>query len=259
MKFNISHEGVIYATNPDGTVTKYGRIGSDGQLTDAFGRPLAAAGPKAPVRRRPVWGYWLVILLLLLAGGVGTYVFMRQTEEKDSLAAELREARVKAGTDAGMLKSKEQLIEKLQKELEAINRSRFEAEKNLSEIGAQASAVTPLLVSGIEFRNMNRYGKPLGNFGAPLRVSTLRFLQARISYYGLTTGMKTFRVRIVGPEGVMGGGEWSFAAERPVESGASHEFTLSGFGYPDRLWPSGHYRYELWYGKSLIGLRRFTL
>ena len=38
MKFSISHEGVIYATNPDGTVTKYGRIGSDGQLTDAFGR-----------------------------------------------------------------------------------------------------------------------------------------------------------------------------------------------------------------------------
>ncbi len=259
MKFNISHEGVIYATNPDGTVTKYGRIGSDGQLTDAFGRPVTASGVKASARRRPVWGYCLVILLLLLAGGIGTYVFMRQTEEKDSLAAELRDARAKAGTDAGILKNKEQLIEKLQKELETINRSRFEAEKNLNEISAQASAVTPLLVSGIEFRNMNRYGKPLGNFGAQLKLSTLSFLQARISYYGLTTGMKTFRVRIVGPEGVMGGGEWSFVAEHPVESGAGHEFNLSGFGYPDRQWPAGHYRYELWYGKSLIGMRRFTL
>ena len=259
MKFNISHEGVIYATNPDGTVTKYGRIGSDGQLTDAFGRPVTASGVKASARRRPVWGYWLVILLLLLAGGIGTYVFMRQTEEKDSLAAELRDARAKAGTDAGILNNKEQLIEKLQIELETINRSRFEAEKNLNEISAQASAVTPLLVSGIEFRNMNRYGKPLGNFGAQLKLSTLSFLQARISYYGLTTGMKTFRVRIVGPEGVMGGGEWSFVAEHPVESGAGHEFNLSGFGYPDRQWPAGHYRYELWYGKSLIGMRRFTL
>ena len=54
MKFSISHEGVIYATNPDGTVTKYGRIGSDGQLTDAFGRSVTASNQKAPVRRRPV-------------------------------------------------------------------------------------------------------------------------------------------------------------------------------------------------------------
>lgn len=259
MSYNISHEGVIYAANPDGTVTKYGRIGADGQLADTYGRPLVPGGSAPAPRRRPVWGYWLVILLLLMAGGVGGYAFMCQTSEKEQLEDTLKEARRKAGADAGVLQQKQQLIEKLQKELQTVNRSRFEAERNLSEISEQASAVTPLLVTGIEFRNMNSSGRPLSNFGAALSRSSLQFLQARVSYYGLATGIRAFRVRIVGPDGVLGGGEWSFEAQRPVEPGSGHSFNLSGFGYAGHGWTAGRYRYEIWYGRSMIAARQFTI
>lgn len=259
MKFNISQDGVIFAPNPDGTVTKYGRIGADGQLADAYGTPLVARGASGSPRRRPVWGYWLTIILLLLAGGVGGYAFMRLTEDKARLEQELKQAGIKACNDAGALRHKEQLIEKLQTELETANRSRFEAERTLSEIAGQAAGVTPLLVTGIDFRNMNGNGKPLSAFGTVPKASELQFLQASVSYYGLATGMHTFRIRIIGPGGVVGGGEWSFSSERPVETGAGHSFNLSGFGYSGHGWPQGRYSYELWYGKSRIAVKNFML
>lgn len=265
-KYSISQDGVIYSVNPDLTITKYGRIGPDGQLTAIDGTPLQGAAPQAPapepqvVRvRRPVWGYWLVIILLLLAGGCGYYVFMHEYEQLEKAEHQIRELKVQAASDAGTLRQKEKLIEQLQHELETINRSRFQAEKTLEEVSSQASAFTPILVTGVTFRNISNVGKPLSNFGAPLHAADMRYIQPQVSYYGMATGMRTFKVRIIGPNGPMGTGDYAFTAERPIDKGTGHSFVLSGFGYSDRGWAPGTYRYEIWYGQSLIAKKFVTV
>ncbi|MDE6130160.1 MAG: hypothetical protein K2F74_01080 [Muribaculaceae bacterium] len=258
-KISISQDGVIYSVNPDNTITRYGRISPDGQLEKPDGTPAGVPSVQTPVRRRPVWGYWLVIILLLLGAALGVYAFMHQLEQQERTIADNRELRQRADSISGALRQKEQTIDHLQRELAAVNRSRFEAEHMLDAVGAQASSVMPLLVTDITFRNIRGTRQPQSGYGTALRASDLRYLQAKVDYYGLVTGMRTFSVRVTGPNGPLGNGDYAFRMERPVEKGGGHSFELVGFGYAEPRWPPGSYRYEIWYGESLIARRTFKV
>lgn len=266
MKYHISQDGVIYSINEDSTITKYGRVKPNGQVEAADGTPprrmLPVKTRDTAVRRRPVWGYWVAIVILLLACGVGGFVIWMDNQKTESLQRQVKDLSGQNSTSVGTLRQKDELIESLQTQLAEAGRKRVEAENALNQLTEAASATAPLIVASVDLANYGTANKPLGRYGEPLKQSSLCYLKVKINYYGLRQGIQKINVKLYEPNGRMSGGdrEYSFGNDCPIRPGANQQVELGGYGYAEAgRWAPGSYLLELYSSGVCIFRKQFTV
>ena len=267
MKYHISQDGVIYSINEDATITKYGRIKPDGHVESPDGTPPRRVLPvttrdtAATQRRRPVWGYWIVIVLLLLACGGAAFVIWMDSQKVESLGRQVKDLSGQNTSSVGTLRQKDELIENLQGQLADASRKRVEAENALNQLTEAASATAPLIVASVDLANYGPGNKPIGRYGDPLRQSSLCYLKVRVNYYGLRQGIQQIDVKLYEPSGRMSGsGEYSFGNQCPLRTGPGLSVELGGYGFADPgRWSPGSYLLELYTGGVCIFRKQFTV
>lgn len=267
MKYHISQDGVIYSINEDSTITKHGRIKPNGSIEaagDGESRrnlPVSTRETVARQRRRPVWGYWVAIVILLLACATGGFVIWMDDQKIESLNRQVKDLSGQNTTSEGTLRQKDELIESLQNQLAEAGRKRVEAENALSQLTKAASETAPLIISSAELANYGSNNKPLGRYGEPLKQSSLCYIKVKLNYYGLRQGMQQLNVKLYQPNGHMSGsGEYSYGKQYPLRTGPGQELELSGYGFPEAgRWAVGSYLLEVYTAGVCIYRKQFTV
>lgn len=210
-------------------------------------------------RRRPVWGYWLVIVLLLMALGVAGYMLWQGEARSEALRGELGDINARVKTDSRTILDKERLIESLGNQLEAANRQLMEATSDLAQLTDAASQIAPLLITDIELRPITDRGQPVGDYGN--LTTDMHYIEPRIIYYGFRTGQHPLQVRIIDPAGNMrGNGDYTYTTTRALETGPRRKLQLSGYGYDAAgRWPAGVYAIEVWYRDTRLARKLFKV
>lgn len=266
MKYQVSQDGVIYSINDDTTITKYGRIQPDGSIEPTEGHESRRNLPATletvgKARRRPVWGYWVAIILLLLACGSAAFVIWMNNQKIDELDVKVKELGSQNSTSVSSIRQKDQLIENLQTQLAEAGRKRVEAEDALNKLTDAASATAPMIITSAELGNVASGNKPLGRMGEPLKASTLCFLKIRLNYYGLRQGITQIGIKLYNPSGdLIGNSRYSFTNDCPIEKGPNHTLELGSYGFKEAgQWRHGSYLLELYASGVCIYRHTFTI
>lgn len=242
---------VIFAVNSDGSITKHAIIEESGQIT-VVGQPARPTPPPVKVpAKQSVWGYWLVIVLLLLAAaGLGAAYLTSQKdfrrEHRSYLSAQEE------------ISSKSIYISQLTSELD-------QAQSELSLFKEQIGRVMPMVISDIEIANIYYDGSIETGYGSSIYSYNTMYLKPRISYMGLAPGRKELKVKLYKPDGSMSSSSTSpygctYSNDVDISTGSGNTLTLSGWGGSDRgHWSSGTYRMEIWYRDICLKTKSFTI
>ena len=214
---------IIFSVNDDGSITKFATISESGEIC-RIGESI-----KQPVTK-PVWGYWVAIVLFVVATIIAFVLYISMKERYDS---QYRQNRTLM--------------------------SQYETLKS------QVGNAYPLIISEIEIANSYRGGDIETDYGNTIYSSNTMYLKPRIKYYGISSGTKTLKIKWFKPDGSMSTGTsspygFSQSDSHYIYSGADNSITLSGWGNENKgHWRSGCYRIEIWYENTCLKSKSFTI
>ena len=214
---------IIFSVNDDGSITKFATISESGEIC-RIGESI-----KQPVTK-PVWGYWVAIVLFVVATIIAFVLYISMKERYDS---QYRQNRTLM--------------------------SQYETLKS------QVGNAYPLIISEIEIANSYRGGDIETDYGNTIYSSNTMYLKPRIKYYGISSGTKTLKIKWFKPDGSMSTGTsspygFSQSDSHYIYSGADNSITLSGWGNENKgHWRSGSYRIEIWYENTCLKSKSFTI
>lgn len=123
----------------------------------------------------------------------------------------------------------------------------------------------PIIITDIEIANVDDDSDIQTGYGHSIFSSSTMYLQPRISYIGLTSGTKTFKVKWYNSDGTIRRGSKSpsgisFSDDVYISEGTNNFMTLSGWGNSSKgHWASGTYRIEIWYEDVCLRAENFTI
>ena len=214
---------IIFSVNDDGSITKFATISESGEIC-RIGESI-----KQPVTK-PLWGYWVAIVLFVVATIIAFVLYISMKERYDS---QYRQNRTLM--------------------------SQYETLKS------QVGNAYPLRISEIEIANSYRGGDIETDYGNTIYSSNTMYLKPRIKYYGISSGTKTLKIKWFKPDGSMSTGTsspygFSQSDSHYIYSGADNSITLSGWGNENKgHWRSGSYRIEIWYENTCLKSKSFTI
>lgn len=214
---------IIFSVNDDGSITKFATISESGEIC-RIGESI-----KQPVTK-PLWGYWVAIVLFVVATIIAFVLYISMKERYDS---QYRQNRTLM--------------------------SQYETLKS------QVGNAYPLIISEIEIANSYRGGDIETDYGNTIYSSNTMYLKPRIKYYGISSGTKTLKIKWFKPDGSMSTGTsspygFSQSDSHYIYSGADNSITLSGWGNENKgHWRSGSYRIEIWYENTCLKSKSFTI
>lgn len=242
---------IIFSVNDDGSITKFATISESGEIC-RIGESI-----KQPVTK-PVWGYWVAIVLFVVATIIAFVLYISMKERYDSQYSQNRTLRSQYENAAGR-------ISELENRVSTLNQEKESAEDALSTLKSQVGNAYPLIISEIEIANSYRGGDIETDYGNTIYSSNTMYLKPRIKYYGISSGTKTLKIKWFKPDGSMSTGTsspygFSQSDSHYIYSGADNSITLSGWGNENKgHWRSGSYRIEIWYENTCLKSKSFTI
>jgi len=206
--------------------------------TDSEGY-CGGSAPAPVVRRRKVWGFWVIIVLL--TGLCALLSLMLYKSER--LVSLYDDETSRASSQINILKAEnDSLIFACQ--------SALESEAEFRRMIADGYA---MIINNIEFDGVDEIGNvdiPAGN---TLYSSDLRYLRPTIKYTGLKSGTKRFDIRFMNSDesirkGTNSPAFYTYSSEYEIREGLGHKLVLSGWGNNTKgtSWRPGNYRLEIW-------------
>ena len=130
---------IIFSVNDDGSITRFATISESGEIC-RIGESI-----KQPVTK-PVWGYWVAIVLFVVATIIAFVLYISMKERYDSQYSQNRTLRSQYENAAGR-------ISKLENRVSTLNQEKESAEDALSTLKSQVGNAYPLIISEIEIAN----------------------------------------------------------------------------------------------------------
>lgn len=277
--YQISRDGIVYAVNPDSTITKYGRMEADGTFTPIDDvRPASgscddnrdAAAPRSvstlPVRRPNTlaWVMAVVAFILLLALGATWFALQKRNDENQAAALQLRSIQDSLNRTAVSVMQDAETRSALESELAQVRKDLAGQENSRNKLLSSLSGVMPLAISDIELASSRINGEVVTDFGKPISAASAEYLKPRVTYTGIKPGRASLSLKYINPEGevMIGRGETEISSKVPLEvlPGTDNTVILNGWGKEGgNFWKPGKYKMEIWNGNSLIAARTFTL
>lgn len=203
------------------------------------------AEPVIIYKRRRVWGYWLV-MILLLAACVMTGVALFNTMD----TADYYRRQAERNGDESRNAAAE--IATLRDSLSAIHAERSSLMHELQSFRSHVGESYPLIINAVEFCNVEDNGNVLTSAGSTLYADKIKYLRPILKYEGLAPGRKKFFVKFFRPDGTLLDGTsspsgYSYSSEYEVEEGSGHSLVFSGWGNSNGgSYRTGTYRVEIW-------------
>lgn len=178
-----------------------------------------------------VW-CWIAIAILAIAVGVMCYLYIDANDNY---------TRMKSKTSS------------LQDEVSDMEIERDNALTELSEFKSSIGSTYPIVITDIEIANVYKDGTIETDYGNTLYDYRTLYLKPRITYTGLTSGTKEFKIKWVMPSGSLRTGDsspygCSFSESAYVSEGSYNTLDFTGWGNENSgNWSSGRYRVEIWY------------
>lgn len=242
---------IIFSVNDDGSISKFASISERGEIT-RFGETSHAT------KQHKVWGYWIV-MVILLGACVALFCLYNNAESN------YRWQQSKTSSMESKYNESQQQVSELTSEKESLAESKAAAEEALTMLQQKVGDSYPIIISDIEIANSYKGGNIETNFGNTIYSSNTMYLKPRITYYGISSGTKTLKVKWFKPDGTMSSGSsspygFSQSDEHYLYSGSDNTLTLSGWGNENKgHWRAGNYRIEIWYGNTCLKSKSFTI
>lgn len=156
----------------------------------------------------------------------------------------------------------------LRNSIDDLEESLASCQKTIRQQKEELSAVQnayPIIITDVEIANINYDNDVQTDYGYSIYSSGTMYLKPRISYIGLTSGTKTFKVKWYNSDGTIRRGSKSppgitFSDDVYISEGTNRTMTLSGWGNSNKgHWASGTYRIEIWYGDVCLRAENFTI
>ncbi|MDE7427031.1 MAG: hypothetical protein K2M79_04465 [Muribaculaceae bacterium] len=277
--YQISRDGIVYAVNPDSTITKYGRMEADGSFTpiddvkatgySSYERSEAVAPRSVSTLpgRRPntlAWVMGVVAFIILLALGATWFALHKKSAEHQAATAQLRSIKDSLQRTAISVMQDAETRSALENELAQVRKELAGQENSTNKLLNSLSGVMPLAVSDIEMASSRINGEIVTDFGKPIAASSTEYLKPRLTYTAIKPGRSSLSIKYINPEGqvMVGVGETEISSKVPVDilPGTDNTVILNGWGKEGgNFWKPGKYRIEIWNGNSRIATRSFTL
>lgn len=149
-----------------------------------------------------------------------------------------------------------------------LNENYVELERNKSVVGSSfdryLSRYSPIIIEDIEVGNESGDGTMETDYGRSIYSYSSMYLKPRIRYVGYKSESITLKVKLFNAYGNLSTGNssprgYSYSTDKYVYEG-ENTMSLSGWGNSSRgNWPSGKYRYEIWYGDVCLATKSFTI
>lgn len=122
----------------------------------------------------------------------------------------------------------------------------------------------PILISDVEVGNVYDDGTIETSYGGYIYSSRTMYLKPRIRYVGTTSGQITLKVKLYNKYGDLSRGNnspYGYTYKWNIDvSPGNNTCTLNGWGNSSMgNWPSGNYKYEIWYNNRCLAVKEFTV
>ncbi|MEZ3591332.1 MAG: hypothetical protein K1V84_09885 [Muribaculaceae bacterium] len=242
---------IIFCVNDDGSITKFATISESGEIC-RIGETISNH------KVRKVWGYWVAILILIIGVIVFGVLYSNamsdyrwQVSQTNSMERKYNES--------------QEHVSSLESEKSSLESAKESAEEALSMLKQKVGDSYPIIISDIEIANSYKGGSIETDFGNTIYSSNTMYLKPRITYYGISSGTKTLKVKWFKPDGSISTGTsspygFSQSDSHYIYSGADNTITMSGWGNENKgHWRAGTYRIEIWYGNICLKSKTFTI
>lgn len=249
--YRISNDGTIFEIKDDGSIAKLAKIDDKGQINTLSGTVMTANGGSKG-------GYWFFIVLFAIAAIILGVLYADADDKYSRANRERNEYQNKYENVSSSTSS-------LRSEINSLKQERDNAKSELTNLKSKVSNTYPLIITDIEIANVTYNGDIQTNYGYSIYSSSTMYLKPRISYIGLTSGTKTFKVKWYNSDGTIRRGSSSpsgitFSDDVYICEGSNNSLTLSGWGNTSKgHWRSGTYRIEIWYNNSCLKSKTFTI
>ena len=157
---------------------------------------------------------------------------------------------------------------RITQQLDDITQQLYDTEKKLAEKESLISSIRnrniPLIITDIKMGNVYNNGDLETNYGSKIYSTNTMYLKPRIYYIGLTSGNKTFKVKLYRPSGTLSIGSsspagFSYQYTSDISIG-ENTLTLNGWGGETKgHWDTGTYRIEIWYDNQCLASKTFPI
>ena len=246
--YKISNDGTIFEIKDDGSISKLAKINDKGQISTLSGTVMTANGGSKG-------GYWFFIIVFAIAIVILAVLYSETNNAYQWANYERNEYREKYENASSSISS-------LRNENNSLKHERDKAKSELSKLKNKISSTYPLIITDIEIANVYNDGTIQTDYGYMIYSYNTMYLKPRVKYTGLTSGSKTFKIKLYRPDGSLSTGSYStysYSDDAYLYEG-ENAYTLSGWGNENKgHWRSGTYRIEIWYENTCLKSKTFTI
>lgn len=222
----------LFASNPAQEVVQPLQNNEEYVITPTESNYVAENNSEKRQRSNSALWYWIAIAILAIAVGVMCYLYIDANDNY---------TRMKSKTSS------------LRNEISEMEIERDNALTELSDFKSSIGSTYPIVITDIEIANVYKDGTIETDYGNTLYDYRTLYLKPRITYTGLTSGTKEFKIKWVMPSGSLRTGDsspygYSFSENVYVSEGSYNTLDFTGWGNENSgNWSSGRYRVEIWY------------
>lgn len=246
--YKISNDGTIFEIKDDGSISKLAKINDKGQISTLSGTVMTSNGGSKG-------GYWFFIIVFAIAIVILALLYSETNNAYQWANYERNEYREKYENASSSISS-------LRNENNSLKQERDKAKSELSNLKSKVSNTYPLIITDIEIANVYNDGTIQTDYGYMIYSYNTMYLKPRVKYTGLTTGSKTFKIKLYEPDGSLSTGSYStysYSDDAYIYEG-ENTCKFSGWGNSSRgNWRSGTYRIEIWYDNACLKSKTFTI
>lgn len=222
----------LFASKPAQEVVQPLQNNEEYVITPTDSNYVAENNSEKRQRSNSALWYWISIAILAIAVGVMCYLYIDANDNY---------TRMKSKTSS------------LRNEISEMEIERDNALTELSDFKSSIGSTYPIVITDIEIANVYKDGTIETDYGNTLYDYRTLYLKPRITYTGLTSGTKEFKIKWVMPSGALRTGDsspygYSFSESAYVSEGSYNTLDFTGWGNDNSgNWSSGRYRVEIWY------------
>lgn len=222
--YQISNDGTIFRIKEDGSIFRIAKINNKGKVENI--------SDPTEVHETSKVGYWIIIFLLVTTAVILGILYSSTTNELNNIS----------------------------NECVSTNKELSEANALLNELSSEY----PFIITDIKIGNIDFEGNIETNYGDKIYSHNTMYLAPQLSYIGVKDGLKTLKVKLYTPSGILSTGDlspsgYTISEDRYISKGKNY-VTLSGWGGDTRgHWGKGTYRYEIWFDNKCIMTHYFKI
>lgn len=197
------------------------------------------APEKKSNKRLTVW-LWIVIAILAIGAGVLAFLYIDTNSKYNRASARNASLQNVVSNMEDMVNDYDNLVNSI-------------------------STTYPIIITDIELANVYKNGEIETDYGSTIYDYCTMYLQPRITYTGLVTGEKEFKIKWYMPNGDLRTGNnspsgFSFSDTVNINTGENNTYVFSGWGNETMgNWSSGRYRLEIWYEDVCLKAKTFRV